>query len=403
VDGRHAWAVCIAVSVSVGLGFGIAYSFGTFFKEMADEFDASRGTTALAFGFTILLFFGLGIVTGPLSDRYGIHRLLLAAAVVMSLGLFLTSRVDQLWLGFLTYGIGVGVGAGLYVTPGFAVVAGWFEQSRAVALGVASAGSGLGTLVIVPLANRLIEAYGWRTAYLVLAVAALVVLLLASTIIDSPPVPPAPPARDRMGAVARTPSFKLLFASGLLTTLALFVAFAFVVPFAEDEGISSTAAAVLVGIIGASSVAGRLVLSGLTHRLGPLRLYQLCLGVQPFAYILWLVSDGRYAVLVVFAVLLGVSYGGYVALAPTVTAELFGLVGLGSVLGLLFLAGGIGGFLGPPLAGYLADATDGQIVPIAVSLVVTVVAALITAVIPDRPIEEVGGEVTVEARPAAPR
>ena len=108
------------------------------------------------------MFFGLGAISGPLCDRLGPRRLLVPGAVLIGAGLVLTSRVHALWLAFVTYGLGVGVGCGLYVTPAFAVVGAWFQRSRALALGVASAGGGLGTLILVPAASWLIDAYGWR-------------------------------------------------------------------------------------------------------------------------------------------------------------------------------------------------------------------------------------------------
>ena len=378
IDGRRAWVITIAFAVTAALAFGISYSFGAFFDEMAADLGASRSATATVFAITTFLFFGFGIVSGPLSDRYGPKRLLLAASVIMGGGLVLTSRVDTLWLGYLTYGIGVGLGGGLYVTPGFAVVGAWFDRSRAMALGVASAGSGLGTLVLVPTANRLIGAYGWRTAYLILGCVAFVVLVTASAIVERPPV--APPARGDhpLRAATTTRAFRLLFVSGLLMSLALFAAFAFVVPFAEDRGVSSNAAALLVSIVGASSVAGRVALSGLVRRWGPLRLYQACLAVQPFAYLVWLTADGRYVLLAVFAGLLGLSYGGYVALGPTVIADLFGVVGLGALLGVLYFGSALGGLGGPPLAGVLAERGDGQTPTMTFALVATLLASAIT-------------------------
>ena len=160
-------------------------------------------------------------------------------------------------------------------------------------------------------------------------------------------------------------------------SFALFSAFAFVVPFAKDRGIDGSSAALLVSVVGAASVTGRLVLSGASRWVGSLRLYQICLAVQPLAYLVWLVSDGSYGLLVVFAIILGASYGGYVALSPTVAAELFGVAGLGGLLGALFFGSALGGLFGPPIAGALDDATDGQALPITVALLVTVAASLV--------------------------
>lgn len=384
VDSRRGWVVAFTVATTAALGFGINYSFGAFFDEMAAEFDAGRSATAAVFAITTFLFFGVGILSGRWCDRYGPRRLLAAAALIMGAGLFATSQVTSLWMGYLTYGVGVGFGAGLYITPGFAVVAGWFDRQRALALGVASAGSGLGTLVVVPVASQLIESFGWRTTYVILGAVATTVLLVASFLVERPPVPVEVPSSGTPMRMTASPAFRLLFASNLLMSLALFTAFAFVVPFATDDGISSGSASLLLSIVGGASFAGRVGLSSLVRRLGPLRLYQACLAVQPVAYLVWLVSDGRYGVLALFAVLLGVSYGGYVALGPTVAAHLFGVAGLGGLLGGLFFGSAIGGLIGPPLAGLLADRTDGQAVPIALSLVVTTAACLLTLAVPDR-------------------
>jgi MFS family permease len=385
VDSGHAWVVAVTVAATAALGFGIAYSFGAFFDEMAADLHASRGTTASVFAVTTFLFFGVGIVSGPLCDRYGPRRLLRAAACTMGAGLVLTSLVQAVWVGYLTYGLGVGLGAGLYITPSFAVVGGWFERQRALALGVASAGSGLGTLLLVPTANRLIEAFGWRGAYVTLGVLAFVVLMIASFLVERPPVPPPAPGDQLLRAAASTPAFRLLFVSGLFMSIALFSAFAFIVPFAEDHGISSGAAALLLSMVGAASVAGRVAMSGLTRRLGPLRLYQLCLAVQPVAYLVWLGAGGRYGALTVFAVLLGISYGGYVALGPTVAAHLFGVIGLGGLLGVLWFGSAVGGLVGPPLSGALADGSGGQRATILLALVATILATVLTFAVPDRP------------------
>ena len=377
VDSGRAWVVAVTIAVCAALAFGICYSFGAFFDSMEEEFHAGRSATAAVFAVTTFLFFGVGIVSGPLSDRVGPRRLLVAAAFVMGIGLLLTSRVHDLWLGYLTYGIGVGLGGGLYVTPGFAVVGGWFERRRALALGIASAGSGMGTLVLVPSANLLIERYGWRTAYVVLGCVAFVVLMVASILVERPPVPPPRRGDDRLRKAARTRTFRLLFVAGMLMSFALFAAFAFVVPFAKDRGIDGSSAALLVSIVGAASVTGRLVLSGASRWVGSLRLFQICLAVQPLAYLVWLISDGSYGLLALFAVILGASYGGYVALSPTVAAELFGVAGLGGLLGALFFGSALGGLFGPPIAGALDDASEGQALPITVALVVTVAASLV--------------------------
>ena len=168
-------------------------------------------------------------------------------------------------------------------------------------------------------------------------------------------------------------------------SIGLFVAFAFVIPFAKDDGVGATAASRLVAVIGLSSIVGRLALTNLANRLGAVRVYQLALLVQPIAYGVWLVAGGTYALLVVFALILGVSYGGFVAIAPEVAITTLGIEHLGRKMGALFLSFGIGGLVGPPTAGYLADSTSGRGFPIVLIIVILLGAVWATRPLTDLP------------------
>lgn len=387
MDSRRAWRVAVGAAVASGTGFGTAYTFGPFADAMADDFGSARGPTALVFGITLLLFFGLGVISGPLSDRVGARRLVVTGGLLIGAGLALTSQVDSIFLGYLTIGLGVGVGGGLLATPMYATAGGWFVRRRALAMGLVASGNGLGTLLLVPFAESLIDNYGWRSAYQRLALVDLILFAIAALTLARPPGAPAPPpAISQMRTMMHLRPFQVMFATGLLFSVSLFIAFAFVVDFATDEGITSSRAALLVGIIGATSIVGRLGITALSGRLSAVRLLQGCLVAQPIAFVLWMVSEGSYPVLVAFAITLGIAYGGFVALAPEVAAVLFGVVGLGGTMGLVFLSAGLGGLLGPTTAGFLADLSDGQLVPIVFALAV----ALITVVLSMRlPTEQV--------------
>ena len=382
LDSPRAWTIAGAGAVASGVAFGTSYTFGAFFDAMADDLDAGRGSTALMFGVTLLLFFGLGVVSGPLADRFGPRRLMVAGALLIAGGLLHTSGVDSVVQGYLTYGLGVGLGGGLVVTPMYVVAGGWFARRRALAMGVVATGNGIGTLVLVPLAERLIDDNGWREAYRTIAVIDLVLLVAAALVVLAPPTTTPPPALARMKEVAATSSFRRLFATGLLFSVSLFVAFGFIVDFATDDGVSASAASALVGIVGASSVVGRLALTALSDRLPAVRMLQACLAALPVAFAVWLVAGGTYGLLVAFAILLGVAYGGFVALGPEVAAVLFGVVGLGSVMGLQFLGAGLGGLVGPPFAGWLADTSDGRTAPIVFALVVAVITFVLSLGLP---------------------
>jgi MFS family permease len=153
-------------------------------------------------------------------------------------------------------------------------------------------------------------------------------------------------------------------------------AFAFTVLFATDAGISGQRAALLVGLIGAASIVGRLLLTGLSARVGPVRMMQLCFAGQPVAFTVLLLAGSKYGLLVLYAMILGVAYGGFVALMGEVSAHLFGVSGLGAVLGWVYLAAATGSLVYPPFVGFLADQTGSNTASMVAILAVATTGAL---------------------------
>ncbi len=399
LDGTNGWIMVVATMVATFVVFGVAYSFGTFFSAMAEEFGAGKGATALMFGLTIFFLFSLSVLTGRWADRVGPRPVVLSGTVALGVGLLATSVVHRLWLGYITYGFGIGVAVACCYVPMVAQVGAWFDRKRATALGIAVSGIGLGTLIVPPLATRLIDDHGWRTTYRVFALVGTVALAAVAAVCRRAPVSASAQPLS-LGALFRNDTFRRLYGSGLLMGLALFVPFVFLVPYAKDRGIGAGTAAWLVSALGVGSVAGRLVLGSVAGRMGVIRLYQVSFSVMAGSYLLWLISGPDLALMVVFAVVLGVSYGGYVALSPAVCAQLFGLSGLGAVIGALYTSSGIGGLAGPFVAGRIIDFTDSYPAAIASAAVMAFAAAMLLWSIRVAPVAD-GREAEVGAQPAA--
>lgn len=345
-----------AAFLSMFTTFGVAYSFGSFFRSMADEFHAGRAAVSVVFSLTAFLYFGLGSVSGRVSDRIGPRPVVLFGAAVMSLGLILTSMANRLWIGYITYPIGVGVGVACGYVPMVAAVSGWFSRRRTLAVGIAVAGVGMGTLSVNYLAAFLISRHGWRATYVIFGLATALVLGACGAAVAKPPEAAVDQRGPDLAQVLRARSFRLLYVSTLLMSLALFVPFVFLAEFAQRYGSTKVAASVLVGLLGGASVVGRLALGPLADRVGHVRAYQGCFLMMGLSFVIWLATTS-YPLLVVYALVMGLSYGGFIALSPVVTADLFGLAGLGAVVGALYTSAAAGALLGPPLAGRLIDAT----------------------------------------------
>ncbi len=360
VDSSTGWLVATATFISTFTVFGVAYSFGAFFRPMADEFGADRSTVALVFAVTTLLYFGLGVVSGNAADRYGPRPVLIVGGVALVGGLVVTSQVESIIAGYVTYGLGVGIGVACGYVPMVACVGAWFDRHRSTAVGFAVAGIGTGTLVVAPLAERLIAEVGWRTAYLYLAAGAAALLSLASIGARRPPRSQggSDEAQSGFGQLLRrirlSPTFGVLYAATMFISTGLFIPFVFMADYVAEQRIDGSGS-VIVGLIGLCSVVGRLGLGAAASRLDSLKLFYGSLAVMAASYLIWLTAADRYSQLVLFAVILGVAYGGFIALSPVVAARLFGTVGLGGMLGALYTAAGVGGLIGPPTAGAMID------------------------------------------------
>ena len=375
-DSARGWVVAFAGCAINTWTFGVFYAFATALEQMLAEFDANLSGIAAFFSVTVFLFFAVGIIAGPLADRYGPRRLVAVGAVFMGGGLWLTAQVQSLAAGILVYGLGVGLGIGSYLVPLNAATGAWFEKHRTLALGVNTVGIGLGTLILVPVAEWLIRTAGWRSAFEAMGIGSVLVFALVALVSFKPPTPLAPLSVSISAvkrAVRRSEFWRLYFA-GFFMSVALFIPFVFVVQYAKEQGISSSSAAFLITSLGVGSVLGRLGLGVVGIRVGVLPLIIMCFAIQPLSYVIWLVAGSNYVLLLLFAALLGVGYGGFVALSPVAVVGIFGLEGFGGVLGVQYTSAGLGALVGPIGAGAIIDATGSYTVAIVGAIFISLVA-----------------------------
>jgi MFS family permease len=363
-----------AMFVSVGTGF----SYGALVLPVTRDLDVPQGLAAGVFAVTIMTFFLAGAPAGMVSDRVGARWVLAFGAVVLAGGLALTSRAGSVADLYVGHGVLVGLGMASTFIPLTVVVSASFQRRRTLALGIAVSGIGVGTLVMAPLVAVLIRALGWRAAYLALAVGCGLVLLLAAALVVRPRHHVAHTEGPPLADTLRTRTYRRLYLAQVLLSVAIFIPFSHLPAYAEEAGSDAVTAAGLVGVIGATSVLGRLALGPVADRIGTLRTYRACfLAVgASFAFWLWplavaapgtvlvpgpevpVVADPAtaYPLLLLHAGLLGIGYGGFVALLPAVLAERFGLAGLGGVLGTMYTANVLGAGLGPLAMGMLIEA-----------------------------------------------
>jgi len=389
----YGWLVVAAAFAITLIGFGSAYTFSAFLEQLEHDFGASRGSVSLVFSLAGFLYFGLGIISGPLADRFGARPLAVTGMVLLAAGLALASVAHNLFEVYAAYGLGVGLGVGCAYVPAIGAVQRWFVRRRGFASGLAVSGIGVGTLVMPPLASILIDEVGWRGAYLALGALALVLGAGMAFLVNNDPRSrglypdgDAEPPRGRSGSgtgatvreAIRSSRFAGLYAACLICSFGVFVPFVHLVPFARDHGIAPAQAALLLGVIGVGSTAARFFLGGIADRMGRERSLLLMFAGMAAALALWAVSDRLWS-LVVFAFVYGVFYGGWVAVLPSVVMDYFGGRNVSGIIGVLYTSVAFGTLIGPSAAGFAFDFSHSYELPIIVSAATNIIAAAIVS------------------------
>jgi len=373
----YGWAIVAAAFTLMFTGFCVVYTFAAFFKAFQTEFGAPRAHVSLVFGLSAFLYFLLGAPAGMLADRFGPRRVSLAGAAVLALGLAGASVAPSLAALYVTYSIGIGVGVGLTYVPSVGAVQPWFLRRRAFATGIAVAGIGAGNLVVPPLAAWWIELYGWRGAYLALAVFALVLAGGAACVIDNDPersqrrlgeragkpLASEPQSGFTLSEALRSRVFWVLYGSLFLPTIGVFVPMVHLAPYATDLGHPESAGVMLVSLIGLGSLIGRFGIGGLADRMGRLHSLALMYAGLGACFVAWWLSQSLWS-LAAMSVAMGLFYGGFVATMPAVVMDIFGGRAVSAIIGWLYTAPGVGTLVGPPLAGYAFDRLGSYDAPI---------------------------------------
>jgi len=389
----HGWLVVAAAFAVTFVGFGSAYTFSAFVEPLQRDFGASRGSVSLVFSLAGFLYFGLGIVSGPLADRFGSRPFAVAGMILTGFGLAAASAAESLLQVYLAYGLGVGLGVGCAYVPAIGAVQRWFIRRRGFASGLAVSGIGVGTLVMPPLASLLIGTLGWRGAYLALGALAVVLGGGLAMLIENdpgrrglgpdgdPPLSHAVSAKPQGAAVSeavRSIRFASLYAACLICSFGVFVPFVHLVPYARDHGIAPSSAVLLLGVIGVGSTAGRFFLGGLADRMGrELSLLLMFVGMA-LALVIWAVATTVWP-LVAFAFVYGVFYGGWVAVLPAVVMDYFGGRNVAGLIGILYTSVAFGTLVGPSAAGFAFDFSHSYMLPILLSAAASITAAIIVA------------------------
>ena len=359
----YGWVIVGAGIVATCIGFGTALSLGVFLQPMATATGWSRGAISAAAMIDFLCMGVASLFWGALSDRIGTRAVVVAGGALLGLGLIVASRAATIEQFLASYGV-VGAAAGSFYAPLTATTARWFTRHRSLAVALVSAGIGLGSTTIAPLARWLITAYDWRTALFTLGVIAWVLIVAAGLLLRRPPAA-AQQARSAaegreftVAEALRTPQFAAIALTHTACCVAHSGPIFHMVTDAIDCGVAPMAAATVIGVAGLSSVGGRVVCGLFADRYGAKQVLLAGLTVQAAAISLYLVVHDLGA-FYALSVMFGLAYGGIMPLYATLVREYFGAWIMGTVFGAVAMLSTLGMAVGPWLGGWIYDNLGG--------------------------------------------
>jgi sugar phosphate permease len=397
----YGWVIVGISALVFALVRGVNDAFGVFFVAILEEFGWSRAALAGVFSCARLTEGSISVAVGMLSDRFGLRRLVPLSACLVAFGLILASYAQSLWMLYVAYGLVFAVGyCGVGELSHVPVISRWFVRQRGMAIGLAMAGMGLGILLVVPLAQTFILHFGWRRAYVALAIVVLVGIIPPTLLWQRerpedmgllpdgeqrPPPPPLPasaatPAMGRAPATEKewtlrqalgSPALWMLFVVRILTPLGMMMVVPHHVVYLVGQGFDKLVAAFAFGSLGAFSFTGRILFGWLSDRLGTVQTMMLSYSISIVGtfLLLSLHNPAHTWLLWCHIVVYGIGFGARGPLTSALVTQMFHGRNWGAILGFLEIGSGLGGTLGPWLSGFLFDRTGSYTVSFSLSMV----------------------------------
>ncbi len=396
------WIVATAaVGMSTGPGQFAFGSLGLFMLPLGEEFGWNRTEISLALTFfTIALALSIPYI-GRLVDRFGSRKILLPSFAVFAVLLALIPVfANQLWILYLLFILIGSLAAGANALPYLRSISAWFDRRRGLAIGIAMGGSGMGFVYVPPALQYMIDSYGWRSGYFMLAAVTFIVAIpLVYFVLREAPSKKEIEDNDelRQGTIGEQavssiplslllmrPLLWQLFIIFCLLSFSLYGVLSHLVPMLSDRGMSSGHAALVMSTLGISIVVARVIIGYIIDRIFAPYVAAICFLMAAIGISL-LATGAVGSLAFLAAVFIGFSMGAEIDMLAFLTGRYFGVENFGQVYGILFTSFLIGTSVGPVAYGMAYESMGSYIGMLMVSIVLMLVSAAITVLLPKYP------------------
>jgi len=367
----------IVVAISffiIVIMMGTIYAYGVFFEPLRTDFGWTNAQTSGAYSLYMIVHGLFYIATGRLNDRFGPRLIMTICGLFLGIGYLLMSQISTIWQLYMIYGL---------------IIAFGMSGRRSLMTGICVAGVGAGTMIIPPIANWLISNFNWRTSFIVMGVISLISIVLGSQFLKSNPSEIGASFEEekdgakKLNTNSKENGFTLYQAVHTFQFWLLFLIFfcfgfyiqtiiVHIVTYAKNYENLLTKPTLIMSIIGAFSIIGRVLIGASGDKIGNKTVAIICFAFMLIAAFLLMGFKDIWA-FYFFGIIFGFVYGGLVAVQSPLIADLFGLASHGTIFGIITFAITIGGSIGPSFTGYILDITNSYYIPF---LTLTIISAI---------------------------
>ncbi|MFB9222671.1 MFS transporter [Paracoccus cavernae] len=391
---KHPWIVLICAATLVTIAMGIRQSFGLYLRPV--ELDTGIGREAFGFAIAVQnLLLGLAQpFVGALADKHGAGRVAALGGALYALGLVLASMISGAFgltvtlgglVGFAMTGVTfvIAIGAAVRAVP---------AGKRGLAAGIVTAGGSVGQFLLVPVAQGLIQGFGWREALLISAALAALMVPLAIGIAGKPQQveagsAPSQSFGEALREAAGHSGFWLLNAGFFVCGFHVAFIGTHLPAFLVDKGLDPAIGARALALVGLFNILGSYVFGVSADRLRKKYVLAWIYLARAVAMVLFLAFPITDVTATVFACTLGFLWLGTVPLTSGLVGQIFGVRYVSTLFGIVFLSHQLGSFFGAWGAGSVYAATGSYDFAWQVSIAIAVLAALLHWPIKDAPLQ----------------
>lgn len=372
---RSGWALVLACFVGFSFFSLPTASLGMFMQPIGDEFGWGRTLISAGTSISSVVTALLSPFFGILIDRYGSRRLALPGLVLTSLAIASIALANgSAWQWLAIWSFYALISISVKTTVWTAAVSGTFSRGRGLALGLTLSGTAAAQIIAPPLSNWLIDAYGWRMAYVWLGLGWGGFALLLSWLFlydahdrkrDAAKAGAAEAAAPELTGltVAEAWRSRALWAIAVSTFLMMLLSLGLQihqVSILTGIGVSRTNAAWLAGLFGVAGIVGKLVTGWLLDRFPSANwIGAVTLSANGLAFAMLLLAEPTPALIVAAIVINGYSAGCKLQICTLLTSRYGGMRNFGKIYGAMTSVVALGSGLGPMVAGFIFDVTGG--------------------------------------------